>query len=88
MKLRAKDQLHVSSVQADSLRPGKEFEVSSAAGKELLKAHPNALEEVSNDEPEAEKAEAKPQNKAEDAPANKAVTRKGDDAPTTKGLIK
>lgn len=79
MKIKATDQLHVSSVQADSLRPGQEFEVSDAVGKELLKAHPNSLVRLDADEPE-EKAAPAPSNKAEPAPANKAAPK-----PKTKG---
>lgn len=37
MKLKAKDQLHISSVRADSLRPGEEFEVSDPIGRDLVK---------------------------------------------------
>jgi hypothetical protein len=68
MKLRARDQIHISSVQADSIRPGQEFEVSDAAGSELLKAHPTRLERVGAP---AAKAEPTPKNKAEPKPANK-----------------
>lgn len=72
MRLRAKDQIHISSVQADSLQPGQEFEVADAAGAELLKRHPATFEEIS----EAVKAEPAPENKAESAaPANKAKSK-------------
>jgi hypothetical protein len=40
MKLKALDQLHVSAVKPDSLRPGEEFEVSDELGSELLTKHP------------------------------------------------
>lgn len=74
MKLKALDQHHVSSVQADSLRPGQEFEIGSAQGKELLKRYPAVFELVEDDAEEAEeKAESNPENKAiKAAPANKA----------------
>jgi hypothetical protein len=68
MRLRARDQIHISSVQADSIRPGQEFEVSDAAGNELLKAHPARLERVGAP---AANAEPAPKNKAETKPANK-----------------
>lgn len=71
MKLKALDQIHVSSVKADSLRPGEEFEVNDVQGAELLKAHPNRFEQIGG-----AKAEPKPANKAEPAPANKADNRR------------
>lgn len=37
MKLKALDQISISSVQADSLRPGQQFVVSDALGNDLLK---------------------------------------------------
>jgi hypothetical protein len=84
MKLRALDQVHISSVQSDSLRPGQEFEVSDDLGNKMLKSLPGLLAQV---EPEsaaaepaaepaaapAEKSEPHHPNKAEPAaPANKA----------------
>lgn len=74
MKLKALDQLHISSVQPDSLRPGQEFEVSDAVGADLMKAHPTKVQQV------GEKAEEAPQNKAEQDPENKAIVS----APVTK----
>lgn len=68
MKLYATDQVSISSVQADSLKPGQEFEVSDDHGNELLKKLPHS---VSKDPPKA-KAEPAPANKAEPAPQNKA----------------
>lgn len=73
MKLRALDQIHVSSIQPDSLRPGQEIEVSAALGAELLKKHPATFESIEADDG-GEKADPAPSNKAEDAPANKAIT--------------
>lgn len=74
MKLRALDQVHVSSVQADSLRPGQEFEVSDTLGAQLLKSLPGRIERVTEaDDPPSEKAEQDHPNKAiAAAPANKA----------------
>lgn len=73
MKLKAIDQLHVSSVKPDSLRPGEEFEVSDAAGKELLKT--GKVARVETVDAAAAKSEPAPENKAEKPPANKAGAR-------------
>lgn len=68
MKLKALDQISITSVQADSLRPGQEFEVSDAFGTDLMKSHPGKFETISGG-----KAEPALDNKAEGAaPANKA----------------
>lgn len=76
MKLKALDQISISSVKADSLRPGDVFIVSKPLGDELLKLHPKTFAVVDEVESEkSEKAEPAPDNKAEDAaPANKAIT--------------
>jgi hypothetical protein len=90
MKLKTLDQIHISSVKADSLMPGEKFSVSASLGKELMKKHPGKFidldaEKAADDQPAAEeqeqdvtdkseKAETAPKNKAEDAPANKAET--------------
>lgn len=86
MKLKALDQIHISSVQSDSLRPGQEFVVSDAAGAELLKFHSDKLAHVGDEEPTVKaepaptnKTEAPPENKAESAPANKADNRRKND---------
>ena len=73
MKLKALDQIAVSSVQADALRPGQEFTVSAAAGKALLEKHPSVFELIDDaeDEPEAAVAEADAAEKAAEAPENK-----------------
>lgn len=68
MKLYAIDQVSISSVQADTIKPGQPFEVSDDYGKELLSKLPNA---VSKDPPK-EKAEPAHKNKADPKPANKA----------------
>ncbi len=70
MKLKALDQIHISAVKADSLRPNEEFEVSDSLGAELLKKHPGALEDLGGI---AEKAEKAPKNKAAPKPTNKSA---------------
>lgn len=81
MKLRALDQVHISSVQSDSLRPGQEFEVSDDLGNKMLKSLPGLLARV-DAEPFGGKGDhdqngetggaAPPAEKAEPAPLNKA----------------
>ncbi len=68
MKLYVIDQISISSVQGDSLRPGNSFEVSDTFGNELLTKNPHAL---SKDPPKG-KAEPAPKNKMAPAPKNKA----------------
>lgn len=71
MKLRALDQIHISSVKTDSLRPGEEFEVTDDLGSQLVKQHPSKFDVL--EAAKAEKAEpSAPKNKAEKkAPSNK-----------------
>jgi hypothetical protein len=69
MRLRALDQIAISSVKPTSLRPGETFEVSDALGADLLKAHSSKLARIDGMET---KADTKPANKAELKPANKA----------------
>ena len=83
MKLSAIDQVSVSAVKADSLRPGEEFTVSDAYGEELITKHPDKFRLVDDSQPDAAaetepaaKAETAPLNKADVAPANKADHRK------------
>lgn len=65
IRMRALDQLHVSSVQADTIRPGEEFETTTAEAERL--AAQGLAERVE------EKADPAPANKARKAaPANKA----------------
>lgn len=67
MKLRAKDTLHVSSVKADNLQPGEEFEVADDTGRQLVE---RGLATEVKSEAKAAPAHA---NKAEPgAPENKA----------------
>ena len=68
MKLRTTDQIHISAVSPDTLRPHTEFDVSDAFGKDLLAQHPSRLVAV--------KTERAPKNKAEAPPANKSTTRR------------
>lgn len=75
MKLKALDQINVSSVSADSLRPGQEFVVSKTVGDELLKTHPAIFEKISNEEPAAKSMPA-PIGAELAAPANKADNRR------------
>lgn len=73
MRLKALDQISISAVKSDSLRPGEEFEVSDDVGADLLKRHPSVFTEIAGSA--AAKAEPDPRNKAEGAaPANKAIT--------------
>jgi hypothetical protein len=72
MKLKVTDQIHVSYIQADTLRPNDEVVVTAEQGESLLKAHPDKFEKLSNEEPAA-KAEPAPENKMEAAPTNKAA---------------
>lgn len=71
MKLRAIDQVHVSAVKADTIRPGEVFDVSDSQGEALLKARPGAFEHV-------DEAPAPP---APPAPKRQAAPRGGRKAP-------
>lgn len=62
MRLKALDQIHVSAVKAESIRPHEEFDVPNALGEELLKKHPSVFKKIA----------AKPSNKAAPTPKNKA----------------
>lgn len=81
MKIITNDQIHISAVQNDTLRPGQEFIVSDSLGNQLLQAHPYTLRKTGNDQPApaAEygpviaKAEPAPKNKAERKPKNKSA---------------
>lgn len=88
MQLRALDQIHISSVKPDTIRPGEAFEVSDSAGEDLLKKHPTKFSRVDVDLPSenlanqkkvggdtvlaSQKSESAPKNKAEPQPLNKA----------------
>jgi hypothetical protein len=49
MKLEALDQVHISAVSRDSIRAGQSFEVSDAAGEDLLKRHPTLFRKLGED---------------------------------------
>lgn len=66
MKLRANDQLHISSVKAGNIAPGEEFTVSEPVGKDLIKRGLAMQVRVA-------KAAAKPANKKAQEPANKSA---------------
>lgn len=69
MKLQALDQIHISAVKPDALRPGEKFEVSDDLGRELLAKHPRTFVAIGG---VAGKSERAPMNKAEPgAPSNK-----------------
>ncbi|WP_341989765.1 hypothetical protein [Azorhizobium sp. AG788] len=74
MRLKALDQISISAVKADSLRPGEPFNINDAAGKDLLERHPTIFERL--DAGEAEKAEPAPLNKMATPPLNKSTARK------------
>lgn len=74
MKLKALDQVHVSAVKNDSLRPGEVFEVSDEVGKELLKRKPALVVEIASES--AAKAEPALANKKALPPANKAAPKR------------
>lgn len=79
MKLKTRDQLHISSLGPDALAPGAEFDVPDTVGKNLVKRGlADAVEDDPAREPDApaEKSEPEPLNKAEIAPANKAASRR------------
>jgi hypothetical protein len=83
VKLRARDQIHISALGPNPIAPGSEFELSDAQARGLIKrglADEVVAEPAPDDAPAAEpaeKAEPAPQNKAEPAaPANKATTRR------------
>lgn len=67
MRLKAKDTMHVSSVKADNLVKGEEFDVSDAEGKQLIQ---RGLAEKVKAPPAAKRAAA-PANKKAAAPSNK-----------------
>lgn len=66
MKLKVLDQILISSVQSDTLRPNEQIEVSDELGATLLERHPAVFEQVA----EAKDAPA-PANKMAKSPKNK-----------------
>lgn len=65
MRLRATGQMHISSVKADTIRPGEEFDINDGEGQRLIA---RGLAVKVN----AKKAPA-PNNKAAPAPRNKGI---------------
>jgi hypothetical protein len=91
MKLEALDQVHISAVSRDSIRAGQSFEVSDAAGEDLLKRHPTLFQKLGEDSIVSIPARAQPQTgnesragvigaKAEAPPLNKAEPPHSDKA--------
>lgn len=75
MKLTANDTLHVSSVKADNLAPGEEFEVSDDVGRQLVELG-RATEvkgKAKSEDPPATKPEPAILSKMEAPPKNKAT---------------
>lgn len=71
MRVIANDTLHVSSVKADNLLPGEEFEVSDDQGRQLVERGVATEVKGGATEPPAAKAEIAPLNKMIAPPANK-----------------
>ncbi len=82
MKLKAHDTLHVSSVRADNIKPGEEFEVSDDFGRQFVERG-LATEVVAAAANEAKpdpvkdhaKADAPPLNKMDAPQANKSPAK-------------
>lgn len=74
MKLQVKDQIVVSSVQPDMLRPGQVIEVDEAQAQELLTKRPDAFVALSSDGKRKAKADVAPANKADTRRKTKAAT--------------
>ena len=79
MRLTANDTLHVSSVKADNLLPGEEFEVSDDMGRQLVELGRATEVKGSKGKADAPAAKAEPAilNKMDAPPANKTIKRKG-----------
>lgn len=75
MKLKALDQVSISSVQADTIRKGQTFTVSDSFGEELLRKLPHTLTRLDKPKAPAKPRKMKggrpPLNKAADAASNK-----------------
>lgn len=63
MKVKAKDQVHISSVRAETIRQGEVFDVSEPVGKELIRR--GLVSQVRT------KKAAEPKNKAAPTAENK-----------------
>jgi len=77
MKLKVLDQVHVSLVQADTLRPGQHIEVNDVIGNDLLKAHPRTFEVIEGAEAQddGEKEASTSPNKAAPGHPDKAAPK-------------
>ncbi len=73
MRLKVLDQVHVSSVQPDALRPGQEIKVTPEEGEALLSKLPAYFEQLESDQETPPAPEAAEGEKAEPAPPNKAA---------------
>lgn len=83
VKMKANDQLHISSVQADSLQPDEQFEVSEEEAKRLERA--GLAKRVGS----AKAEKAAPANKAEKAaPRNKGIISAASMAPAKRSTLK
>lgn len=79
VRMKAIDTLHVSSVKADNLQPGEEFDTPQYVADDLEKrglatrvqSAEKVEEEAPAPEPEAKQEPAAPENRALAAPANK-----------------
>jgi hypothetical protein len=69
MKLQALDQVHISAVSRDSIRAGQSFEVSDAAGEDLLKRHPTLFLKLGGDAIVSIPARSQPESRAADKPS-------------------
>lgn len=70
VKMKALDTLHISSVQADNLAPGEEFEVSSAIADDLEE---RGLAKRVGGKVEAKAEKAAPENKMEAPSEDKGI---------------
>lgn len=79
MKLRVLDQIQLTAVRSEVLRPREEVTVDDTVGAAVLESHPGYFEQLPDDEPEAPavKAEAEPDNKKAPEPKNKSAPAKG-----------
>lgn len=85
MKLKARQQLHVSSVRADTIRAGEEFEVSEPIGKSLIARDlaSRVSSPAKGSRKKGGKNAKKPTNKMSDPPQNKSAgADDADSAPT------
>lgn len=72
VRMKAIDTLHVSSVKADNLLPGEEFDAPQYVADDL---ESRGLAEKVTEEPEPKAEPTAPENKAERAPLNKTALK-------------